>query len=288
MTDKGKTCLVCGNSSWKPLYENTLLRCLQCDFITANMEVDEALMKEVYTEQYFNGEEYLNYLEDQEVQLQNFRNRLKTFQRVSGMQEPKQILEIGAAYGLFGKVLKEHFAQAEYVGFDVVPEAVDYAKQELHLDVRCEDYLAAKPDKKFDSVFMWDVIEHLPEPEKFIEKIAEETTENAWLSITTGDIDALLPKLQGKRWRMIHPPSHLHYFSKKSLTQLLENHGFEVKHVSYPSVARSIRLVFFGLFMLNKEPSDRVKKLHQRIPANWALGINTFDIMYVIAQKRNG
>lgn len=283
-----KPCLVCGNSDWKPLYENTLIRCQQCDFITANMEVDEALMNEVYTEQYFNGKEYLNYLEDQEVQLQNFRKRLKTFQKVSRTENPKNVLEIGAAYGLFGKVLKEQFAQSNYVGFDVVPEAVNYAQNQLQLDVRCEDYLQSTALKKRDSVFMWDVIEHLPEPEKFIQKIAEETSENAWLSITTGDIGALLPKLQGKSWRMIHPPSHLHYFSKKTLTQLLEHYGFEVKHVSYPSVARSIRLVYFGLFMLNKEPSNWIKKMHERIPANWALGINTFDIMYVIAQKKNG
>ena len=90
LTKEVKTCLVCGDSQWEPLYENTLLDCQSCGFITANMEADEALLKQVYTEQYFNGEEYLNYLEDQAVQQQNFGKRLETFLNVSGAQHPKK------------------------------------------------------------------------------------------------------------------------------------------------------------------------------------------------------
>ena len=250
------------------------------------MEVDEALLKQVYTEQYFNGEEYLNYLEDQAVQQQNFGKRLETFLNVSGVQHPKNALEIGAAYGLFGKVLKERFPYSEYVGFDVVAEAVEHAKNQLNLDVRCDDYLAVPIDKKVDTVFLWDVIEHLSEPEKFIEKIAKETSESAWLGITTGDIGALLPRVQGRKWRMIHPPSHLHYFSIKTLTQLLNKHGFKVKYVGHPSVGRSVRLIYFGLFMLNKKPIKLTKYIHEKIPPSWTVGINTFDIMYIIANKK--
>jgi predicted TPR repeat methyltransferase len=251
------------------------------------MQVDQAVLDAVYTENYFKGEEYLDYLEDQDVQRVNFLDRTNTYKKVSGTA-PKQILEIGCAYGLFGDVARKVWPESHYVGYDVVGEAIDHAQITLNLDARNQDYLTAAPEQKSDAIFMWDVIEHLQHPDKFIEKIATECTDGAYLSITTGDISAMLPRFQKRSWRMIHPPSHLHYFSRKTITELLESKGFDVVHCSYPAIKRSARLIYFGLFMLNKQAPNWVKKLHNAIPSRWAIGINTFDIMFIIARKRNG
>lgn len=251
------------------------------------MEVDQSILDAVYTENYFKGEEYLDYLEDQEVQRINFADRIKTFNKTVG-RDPERILEIGCAYGLFGDVARKLWPKSKYLGYDVVEEAIDHASQVLKLDARKEDYLAASVSDKSDAVFMWDVIEHLQYPEKFIEKIAQETLAGSHLCITTGDIEAALPRFQGQKWRMIHPPSHLHYFSKNTLTQLLEKNGFEVVGYSYPSIKRSVRLISFGLFALNKPKTHFFNLLHNKIPSRWAMRINTFDIMFVIARKKDG
>ncbi|MFM1874376.1 MAG: hypothetical protein RL266_113 [Bacteroidota bacterium] len=251
------------------------------------MQVDQAVLDAVYTENYFKGEEYLDYLEDQEVQKENFQHRIRTFQRQTHAI-PEHILEIGCAYGLFGDLAAKTWPKSSYVGYDVVEEAITHARNNLKLDARQEDYLAAKSERAANAVFMWDVIEHLQFPDRFLQKIASESADGAYLCITTGDIDALLPRIQRRSWRMIHPPSHLHYFSRKTLVRLLEKNGFEVVHCSYPSIKRSIRLIFFGLFMLNRQSPEWVSKLHKAIPDRWTIGINTFDIMFVIAKKRNG
>jgi 2-polyprenyl-3-methyl-5-hydroxy-6-metoxy-1,4-benzoquinol methylase len=280
-------CLVCGANHWKPLYDQLLLKCANCGFITANLEVDQAQLDEVYTENYFKGEEYLDYLEDQEVQRLNFRDRIKEFEKVIGNSAPKNILEIGCAYGLFGDEARRQWPSAQYTGFDVVEEAIDHAKRQLGLDARNKDYLSEKLPQKHDAVFMWDVIEHLQHPDKFLAKVSDEMEPDGTLCITTGDIGALVPKLQGRKWRMIHPPSHLHYFSKKTIEKLLNAHGFELIRCSYPSISRSVRLIFFGLFMLNRNAPKWVSKLHNTIPSRWRVGINTFDIMFVIAKKKS-
>ena len=132
---------------------------------------------------------------------------------------------------------------------------------------------------------MWDVIEHLITPNKVREKISEEIDSGGRLYITTGDIDAVIPKIRKASWRMIHPPTHLHYFSKKTLSILLEKYGFKVTHIKYPSVSRSIKLIFYSLFILNKSPNKLLFKIYNIIPNHWYFPFNSFDIMFVIAEK---
>lgn len=281
-----KTCLVCGSSDFKSIYNNTLLKCGSCSFVTANMEIDPEELKAVYTENYFKGEEYLDYLRDKEILQTNFQKRLKKINRLIGLNKVTKVLEIGCAYGFFGEVLSKKLPQTSYVGYDIVPEAIEYGSNELKLNIHCEDYLNVEHSGTFTDVFMWDVIEHLPNPEDFIQKAAAELEQNGRIYITTGDIDRFIPRMKKEKWRMIHPPSHLHYFSKKSISKLLESKGFEVVNVSYPPVYRSIRLMYYSLFMLRKKPSKFIEKIYKLIPEKANIPLNTYDIMFVIARKK--
>ena len=62
-----------------------------------------------------------------------------------------------------------------------------------------------------------------------------------YLLLTTGDVSSLLPRLQGKAWHLIHPPTHVHYSSRKTITSLLKRLQFEVVDIKYPDVWRSDR-----------------------------------------------
>ncbi len=250
------------------------------------MTISSEELKKTYTENYFKGEEYVDYIRDKEILQSNFQIRLKNILKRREVKEISNALEIGCAYGFFSEVLHKNFSNIKYVGYDVVPEAIDYGKNILHQNVVCENYLNSKTEEKYSDVFMWDVIEHLPNPDVFIEKISKETKRGSRLYITTGDIDRIVPKIQKARWRMIHPPSHLHYFSRKTLGLLLEKNGFKIVTVSYPSISRSIHLIFYSLFMLRKNPSTLTKKIYNIIPKSWSIPINTFDIMFVTAEKK--
>ena len=80
--------------------------------------------------------------------------------------------------------------------------------------------------------------------------------------ITTGDISAALPRFQKEKWRMIHPPSHLHYFSKKTLTLLLERYDLKVVRID---------TVMFGGHIQNVVHAPAVKLQSQD---DQRLGIN--------------
>jgi len=281
-----KTCLVCNTINFTPLYNKTLLHCSNCGFVTANMDISIETLQQTYTENYFKGEEYVDYLRDKEILQTNFKKRLESIYRYVDKSSITSVIEIGCAYGFFAEVLTDNLKNIKYIGYDVVPEAINYGAQQLKQHVICDDYLQTKIEEKVSDVFMWDVIEHLPNPEKFIEKAASELQKGGRIYITTGDIEQFIPKIQKAKWRMIHPPSHLHYFSKRTLSKLLEQHGFKIIDVSYPPVYRSVRLIYFSLFMLRKKYPRFIEKIYNLIPVKMNIALNTYDIMFLMAEKK--
>jgi SAM-dependent methyltransferase len=280
-----KKCLVCGHSDFSPIYSDTLLKCGKCGFVTANMDVDPELLKQTYTENYFKGEEYVDYIRDKEILQTNFRKRLRSIFHSIDPSQIANVIEIGCAYGFFAEVLNMERKGIQYVGYDVVKEAINYGTKTLGQNLICGDYLQAKIDKPVSDIFMWDVIEHLPNPDKFIEKASSELQSGGRIYITTGDIERMIPRFQKAKWRMIHPPSHLQYFSKKTLSLLLERNGFKVKSVSYPPVYRSVRIIFYSLFMLRKKYPKIIRTLYSLIPEKLNVALNTYDIMFLVAEK---
>lgn len=281
-----ENCLVCEATEFVPLYDNTLLRCTSCGFVTANMKITSETLRETYTENYFKGEEYVDYLRDKEILQTNFKKRLWFIYKQRDRSSITNVIEIGCAYGFFAELISNDLKNCRYIGYDVVPEAIEYGSKQLKQHVVCADYLEAKTDEKVTDVFMWDVIEHLPEPDKFIEKAAHELKAGGRIYITTGDIERFIPRMQKAKWRMIHPPSHLHYFSKRTLSRLLERKGFKIINVSYPPVYRSIRLIYYSLFMLRKKYPRLVEKIYNLIPSKMNMAVNTYDIMFLIAEKK--
>lgn len=279
-----KKCLVCDETSFQKIYSGTLLRCSSCGFVTANMDVDEKILKKIYAEDYFKGEEYLNYVNDKLTIQKNFKARLNYIFNKIGGGKIKSVLEIGCAYGFFGETITNNISNIKYLGLDVSMEAVNYGKNNLKQNLICENYLSFKSDFYTD-VFMWDVIEHLERPDLFLQKINNELDNGGRIYITTGDISGLIPRMKKQNWRMIHPPSHLQYFSAQTLSKLLNKFGFEIIDVSYPWIYRSARQIFYSLFLLNKNPNRVSKFIYDLIPEKLSLPLNTFDIMFVIAEK---
>ncbi len=281
-----KKCIVCNGSTFDFIYKDTLMKCSNCGFVRASQEFDQNDLREVYSEKYFKGEEYLNYQADKSILQLNFKRRLENFLNKVDGKTVANVLELGCAYGFFAEIINKYL-KTDYIGFDIVAEAVAYGRGQLKQNLVCSDYLDSKvqPDTYTD-VFMWDVIEHLADPDKVLGKISKEIKMGGRLCLTTGDFESLLSRLQGARWRMVHPPSHIQYFSPRTMTIFLSNYGFDVLKISYIPVYRSVQQIFYSLCLLNKNPRALMRKISDKIPSSWYLKINTFDIMEVLALKR--
>ncbi len=283
-----KKCIVCDSHEFKPIYSGRLLKCGDCSFVTANMDVDEETSKTIYTEGYFKGENYYDYLRGRSTRRINFKHKLNLIYKKVNKDEIKSVLEIGCAYGIFAELLSEEVGnRLKYIGFDIVKEAIDYGRNELNQNLVYGNYLEYVSDEKYTDVFMWDLFEHLAEPEKVIKKLSNDCVSGGRLYIYTQDIGALLPRIQGSKWRNIYPPVHLHYFSAKTIKMLLEKYGFTILDISHPGVYRNVKQSFYFVFMAKKKYYKIVQNIFDLIPESLTIPVNTYDNMLVIARRED-
>jgi cyclopropane fatty-acyl-phospholipid synthase-like methyltransferase len=194
------------------------------------------------------------------------------------------LFEIGAAYGFFLEVARPMFASVR--GIDVSAEASRHAREQLHLPVETGDFLSAQFNTPIDVLCMWDTIEHLVHPDRYLEKAAGVMSRDAAICITTGDIGSLMARWRGRNWRQIHPPTHLHYFSVSTLTKLLTRCGFRIEHVSHPGMWRSVDTMAHIVLNLRHQQHRVYASLRKLGLLNWHAYLNLGDIMFVIAKRQ--
>jgi hypothetical protein len=73
-------CLVCGGK-YRPSRIPGLLTCEKCKFTTANLTLSEEQLRQLYTGDYFAGNEYRDYVGDRSVIEKQFRLRLRRLLR---------------------------------------------------------------------------------------------------------------------------------------------------------------------------------------------------------------
>lgn len=276
-------CEVCGGGGAELGYAG-LRRCADCTHVWADLSIDTAGIQKLYQRSYFFGDEYGNYLEDRRIIEKNFAARLATLRRFLTAAHTR-LFEIGCAYGFFLNAARGQFDSVR--GIDVSEDAVSHANGQLGLEVTCGDLLDADlAGRTFDVVCLWDTIEHLATPRRYVEAVAAHMPHGALIAVTTGDIGSLNARIQKARWRLIHPPTHLHYFTLHSLTRLLDRCGFRVVHVEYCGVYRSVGGMLHNLVALRGRWPRLGAWLRRTTPSGVDVYLNLHDIMYIIAERR--
>lgn len=179
--------------------------------------------------------------------------------------EASSLIDIGCATGIF---LDEAAHRYRVEGIELSAWAADLAssRHQIHRIPVSE----MKTDRHFDIASMWGVIEHLDYPATEISAVRELLNDSGLLFIYTGDRNALLPRLLGKRWWW-YQGMHIQYFTKSSLTRLLQSCGFAVigQHrlpvfFSVPSLAQSLnryRMMRPLVWLLKNLPDNGLVKL---------------------------
>ena len=265
--------------SWIPVYPRQgIVKCPNCQLVFYDQQVD---VEALYTKDYFSGGEYADYLADKEIIQRNFSQRIKQLRKY---KEGGRLLEIGSAYGLFLDIAQPYW---EVTGVEISTDCADYARNSLGLNVKAADFLSL-PDEleSYDLICLWDTIEHLEHPVRYIEKATRWLKPGGVLFVTTGDIDSKMARLRKDKWRLIHPPTHLYYFSVATLSQAMNKAGLGVIDVSHVGFSRSFRAILYGLFSTGEKKFPWVYRL---LTANGEIDfpvyLNLFDIMMLVGRK---
>ncbi len=289
MGNKVLRCVVCGHSKFND-YHNILIECANCGHISAKEMPTNLELKKLYQEEYFFGMEYFDYKADKPALEKNFKKRIKRLNK-RVLDDNFSIIEIGSAYGFFLNLVKD--GVKNHIGFEVSEDGVNYSNKKLKLNTTTKDFMKYKFKKNsIDTVFLWDVMEHLTQPEKYVKKISEILKPGGRIVFTTGDIGKVLPRIRKDKWRMIHPPTHVHYFTAKSAKKMLSNYNLEVEDIYYKGIYRNLGSVANQIISNRKakKSNTRILELGHNFADKTKLTklnfpLNTFDVMEVVAVK---
>lgn len=266
-------CIICKGKNWRKKF-NGLVECRNCGFVRAKDSYFKASPKKLYSKKYFTEYEYTNYEAEKNALVLNFTDRLR---KIRKYKAKGRLLEIGCAYGYFLGLAAKYF---DTTGVDLDASIVNQARRNTTSKIIRGDFQKLRFKDKFDVICMFDTIEHLKHPEKYLAKAQTLLNKNGIIVIETGDIGAILPRIQKKKWRLIHPPFHLQYFSRASLVSLLRNTGFHVVYkTNFISFFRSVSQTAYRLGI--KIPSWVPRRM-----VNYSFPTYTFDLVFIIARKK--
>ena len=187
-------------------------------------------------ESYFTGAHYRDY----DTQAQGDVARTLSALRSWGAAAP--LLEIGCATGLLLATCAD--AGIEAIGIDVSQWAVEYARTRvapqrvLRVDVEHDAWPPEITQRRFRTVVMNAVLEHVQSPAALLARAAAVAEPGALLFLTTSNANSLTRWLFGADWEGLADPTHksADMITPERLTQWLDTAGWQVEHLTTHSV----------------------------------------------------
>ncbi|MGC9598980.1 MAG: FkbM family methyltransferase [Minisyncoccia bacterium] len=140
---------------------------------------------------------------------------------------PKKLLDVGCGTGEFAFVAGELGYQVEGVDFNAGAVALARARFGLR-DVFVADVYAFLEDKReaYDVITAFEVIEHFPDPGRFLELARGALTVGGVLVLSTPNRDRYWGRINARSESWDFPYQHLSRWSVRSLRNFAEDRGF--------------------------------------------------------------
>ena len=157
------------------------------------------------------------------------RYQTRKMRRFTHARPGAEILDIGCGSG--DRLLV--YQRMGYSAYGVeISQSADYARDHLNLRVRRGTLLEAHyEDNQFDVVTLYNVLEHLHDPEAELAEIHRILKPGGAIVVDVPNRDCLQMKWFGERWSAFDVPRDLHYWNPAGLKQVLERRSFEIDRV---------------------------------------------------------
>jgi len=233
-----RSCIVCGSAD--PVLQQSkdgfsIVGCRGCGLVYVGEDPLTIDFDAIYGEAYYTGGSdavFADYLGQERARRAGARRRVwgLRLQRASG-----RLLDVGCAAGFFLVEAKRHY---QVQGVELSEFSSRFARERFGLDVFTGTLeQAGLPAAQFDLITLWDVIEHVPDPDAVLAEAARLLKPGGRLVLTTGDIGSAYARRSGAQWHLLAPPWHLYYFSRETMARLGAKAGLQVLGIQARGVA---------------------------------------------------
>jgi len=215
-----------------------IFKCTQC---TSHFVVNSDDLKKMYdiiysstnTNGYDRYYRYATQVKDMNDPLKFLAlNESTYFPIYNYVQNKKQlnILEVGCGYGYLTYALHKRGFNAK--GIDIASTPISFAKEsfgDFYFNITLDDFVK-QTDIKFDLIIATELIEHLIDPNEFLNNCIKILKKDSKIIITTPNKDFYKPN---SIWQTDYPPVHLTWISKKGLEFLAKKNGFRISFFDF-------------------------------------------------------
>ncbi|MDO5104981.1 class I SAM-dependent methyltransferase [Capnocytophaga sp.] len=182
-------------------------------------------------EKYYESEEYISHTDSKKTLFDRLYQLVKSINLKSKIRVIEKykhgkvnLLDIGAGTGDFVnscKITKKWTA----IGIEPNPKARKLAQNK---GIEIVENYEQLPQKSFDVITLWHVLEHLPDLENQIRKINSLLTENGILIVAVPNFKSWDAQHYKQFWAAYDVPRHLWHFSKTSIKKIFTEKGFQL------------------------------------------------------------
>lgn len=231
-------CQVCGSAARAPKFTDgpyTLYTCAECGLVYVSPRLQGQALLDVYNETYWKSDNpkergYADYAAEAKLYLKTYRKRMKLVSR--WLPDRGRVLDVGCAAGYFLRVAEEHGHDVHGVELSepIARDAIAALGADRVYHGFLDDCIAARgwQDHTFDLVTIWDVIEHVPEPQALLASIRRMIKPGGKLLLETQNVASSFAARMGKAWHHYKHDEHLYHFDPDTIRRLLRDCGFDV------------------------------------------------------------
>lgn len=279
-----QACILCGRKDehfkrvcTKGRYQ--LVQCETCGLVFVNPRDHPSAILSQYAK---NETSVVSYYENTRSVDEKQFNR--TLDKIEKRIRPGKMLDIGCNVGTFLNRAKKR--GWEIAGMEANPRACEICRNnnilihEGFFDASVAKTLSQEP---FDCVVMNDSIEHFSNPLETLHLVRTLLKPSGLLCLTTPNMDSFLAKVF-----QVKPREHLFYFTKETLTKLLEQAMLKVEEISARGRRRDLGSLHCGATLENRNwiwVSKVLKSL--KLDGVISLCLETFfsEEIFVVARK---
>ncbi|AEH00859.1 class I SAM-dependent methyltransferase [Lacinutrix sp. 5H-3-7-4] len=183
--------------------------------------------------EYYKSEDYISHTNAKrnlfekvyhQVRVYSLKKKVKLINSFN--TESKNILDFGCGTGAF---LNEAQNQGwNITGIEPDEKARILANTQTNNAVLPSQDFNTLPEKSFDVITLWHVLEHIPDLQEKISQLKKLLKENGTLIIAVPNYNSFDAKHYKSFWAAFDVPRHLWHFSKKSITTLFAREKMKV------------------------------------------------------------